>query len=163
MCVYICTFFMFTYIYFSHVLLHMIYILYIIYDILYKYIYCIYIYIVCLYTPNINVVERYTLRLGLFVVVLKNGIMGTSLMAQWLRIRLPVQGTWVRMLVQEDPACCRATKPTSHNYWAHVPQLLKPTSSRVHVLQLLKPVHLEPMLCNKRSHCNEKPVHCNKE
>ena len=29
--------------------------------------------------------------------------------------------------------------------------------------QLLKPVHLEPMLYNKRSHCNEKPMHCNKE
>ena len=31
------------------------------------------------------------------------------------------------------------------------------------MLQLLKPAHLEPVLCNKRSHCNEKPVHCNKE
>ena len=29
--------------------------------------------------------------------------------------------------------------------------------------QLLKPMHLEPMLCNKRSHCNEKPEHRNKE
>ncbi|KAJ8778592.1 hypothetical protein J1605_013269 [Eschrichtius robustus] len=24
-------------------------------------------------------------------------------------------------------------------------------------------MHLEPVLCNKRSHCNEKPVHCNEE
>ena len=31
------------------------------------------------------------------------------------------------------------------------------------MLQLLKPMQLEPMLCNKRSHRNEKPVHHNKE
>ena len=30
------------------------------------------------------------------------------------------------------------------------------------MLQLLKPVHLEPVLCNKRSHDNEKPAHHNK-
>ena len=29
---------------------------------------------------------------------------------------LPVQGTQVRSLVQEDPTCCRATKPVGHNY-----------------------------------------------
>ena len=39
-----------------------------------------------------------------------------SLVAQWLRICLPVQGIWVRALVQEDPTCCGATKPVSHNY-----------------------------------------------
>ena len=26
-----------------------------------------------------------------------------SLVAQWLRIRLPMQGTWVRALVRDDP------------------------------------------------------------
>ena len=46
---------------------------------------------------------------------------GTSLVAQWLRICLPVQGTQVRSLVQEDPTCCRATKPVSHNYWSRAP------------------------------------------
>ena len=39
-----------------------------------------------------------------------------SLVAQWLRIHLPMQGTRVRALVQEDPTCCGATKPVSHNY-----------------------------------------------
>ena len=34
-----------------------------------------------------------------------------SLVAQWLRIRLPMQGTPVRALVQEDPTCRGATKP----------------------------------------------------
>ena len=42
--------------------------------------------------------------------------MGTSLVVQWLRIRLPMQGTWVRALVQEDPTCHGATKPVRHNY-----------------------------------------------
>ena len=41
---------------------------------------------------------------------------GTSLVAQWLRIRLPVQGTRVQALVQEDPTCRGATKPVCHNY-----------------------------------------------
>ena len=40
----------------------------------------------------------------------------TSLAAQWLRIRLPVQGTWDQALVQEDPTCCGATKPMRSNY-----------------------------------------------
>ena len=41
-----------------------------------------------------------------------------SLVAQWLRIHLPVQGTWVRALVQEDPTCRGAAKPVCHNSWA---------------------------------------------
>ena len=41
---------------------------------------------------------------------------GASLVAQWLRIRLPMQGTQVRSLVQEDPTCRSATKPVRHNY-----------------------------------------------
>ena len=40
----------------------------------------------------------------------------TSLVAQWLRIRLPMQGTRVRSLVWEDPTCRGATKPVHHNY-----------------------------------------------
>ena len=43
---------------------------------------------------------------------------GTSLVVQWLRIRLPMQGTRVRSLVREDPRCHGATKPERHNYWA---------------------------------------------
>ncbi|XP_059967992.1 uncharacterized protein LOC132498418 isoform X2 [Mesoplodon densirostris] len=40
----------------------------------------------------------------------------TSLVVQWLRIRLPMKGTRVRALVQEDPTCHGATKPMRHNY-----------------------------------------------
>ena len=43
-------------------------------------------------------------------------IHGTSLVAQWIRIHLPVQETQVRSLLQEDSTCCRATKPMHHNY-----------------------------------------------
>ena len=75
---------------------------------------------------------------------------GASLVAQWLRIRLPMQGTRVQALVQEDPTCRGATKPMRHNYWAHMPQLLKPA-------------RLEPELHNKTSHCKEKPAHLNEE
>ena len=39
-----------------------------------------------------------------------------SLVAQWLRIRPPMQGKRVRALVWEDPTCRGATKPVSHNY-----------------------------------------------
>ena len=40
----------------------------------------------------------------------------TSLVAQWLRICLPMQGTWVRALIWVDPTCRGATKPVRHNY-----------------------------------------------
>ena len=39
-----------------------------------------------------------------------------SLVAQSLRICLPIQGTQVRALVWEDPTCHVATKPARHNY-----------------------------------------------
>ena len=61
----------------------------------------------------------------------------TSFVVRWLRIRLPMQGTWVRSLVWEDFTCCRATK--------HV------------CSQLLQPECLEAT----RTHHNEKPPHRN--
>ena len=39
---------------------------------------------------------------------------GTSLVVQWLRIHLPMQGTQVRSLAQEFFTCHRATKPMCH-------------------------------------------------
>ena len=42
--------------------------------------------------------------------------MRASLVAQGERIHLPMQHTRVQPLVQEDPKCLRATKPTCHNY-----------------------------------------------
>ena len=49
-------------------------------------------------------------------VRVKNVLHGASLVAQWLRICLLMQGTRVRALAWEDPTCRRATRPVSHNY-----------------------------------------------
>ena len=65
----------------------------------------------------------------------------TSLVTQWLRICLAMQGTRVQFWVWEDPICQGATKSIYHNYWS--------------------PCALEPMLSHKRSCWNEKPVPCN--
>ena len=61
-------------------------------------------------------------------IVIKDKL-GTSLVAQWLRIHLPVQGTQIRALVWEDPTRHGATKPMCHNYWAREPQLLSPRAT----------------------------------
>ena len=46
----------------------------------------------------------------------KNINFRASLVAQWLRICLLMQGTRVRALVWEDPTCHGAAGPVSHNY-----------------------------------------------
>ena len=46
----------------------------------------------------------------------KETVVQTSLVIQWLRICLPVQGTWIQSLAQEDSTCLGATKPMCHNY-----------------------------------------------
>ena len=57
---------------------------------------------------------------------------------QWLRIRLPMQGTWVRSLVQEDP---------------QIAEQLSWCTERT------ESVTLEPVIPNNRSYCNDKPSH----
>ena len=44
--------------------------------------------------------------------------LGTSSGEQWMRVRLPVQGTRVWPLVQESPTRGGATKPAGHNFWS---------------------------------------------
>ena len=85
-----------------------------------------------------------------------------SLVAQWLRIRLPIQGTRVWALVWEDPTCCGATKPMGHNYWACAlepkePQLLSPRATttearapRSHTPQQEKPLQWEAHALQQR-------------
>ena len=68
-----------------------------------------------------------------------------SLVAQWLRICLPMQGTRVRALVWEDPTCCRATRPVSHNS------------------RLSEPARVELVLRNKRGRDSERPAHRDEE
>ena len=80
---------------------------------------------------------------------------GASLVAQWLGICLPVQGTWVQALVWEDPTCRGATKPhaprlLSLHSGARKPQLLSPRATtaeahapRAHALQQERPLQWE--------------------
>ena len=51
-----------------------------------------------------------------YFISLKKSKYGASLVAQWLGIRLPMQGTRVRAPVWEDPTCRAAASPVSHNY-----------------------------------------------
>ena len=46
----------------------------------------------------------------------QNLSVGASLVAQWLRIHLPMQGTRVQALIREDPTCRGGTKPVRHSY-----------------------------------------------
>ena len=64
--------------------------------------------------------------------------LGTSLVAQWQRICLPMQGTQVRSLVQEDSTFCGQLNPMART---------------------TEPMCLKPVLCNRRHH-SEKPAHC---
>ena len=80
--------------------------------------------------------------------------LGVSLVAQWLRIRLPMQGTQVWALVWEDPTCRGATKPVCHNYWACA---LEPASHgywahvpRARALQQEKPLQWEAHALQRR-------------
>ena len=52
-------------------------------------------------------------KLASFLMLINTS--GASLVAQWLRICLIMQGTRVRALVWEDPTCRGATRPVSHN------------------------------------------------
>ena len=61
--------------------------------------------------PNMSVI---TFNVNELNISIKRG-RGASLVAQWLRICLPMQGTRVRSLVWEDPTCHGATRPVSHS------------------------------------------------
>ena len=71
-------------------------------------------------------------------------------MAQWYRICLPVQETWVRILIQEDSTRHGATKPMPHNYRACAPEP-KSCHCRAYALQLLKPEGLNKVVTAKRN------------
>ena len=43
---------------------------------------------------------------------------GASLVVQWVRICLSIQGKWIWSLIWEDFICRGATNPTHHSYWA---------------------------------------------
>ena len=43
-------------------------------------------------------------------------LQGISLLVQWLRFLLTRRGTGLQSLVREDPTCCGAAEPSSHDY-----------------------------------------------
>ena len=65
-------------------------------------------------------IERWagTVRRNIKTEPLKSFSLGTSVVVQWIRICLPMQGTQVRALVREDFTCHGATRPVCHNFWA---------------------------------------------
>ena len=93
--------------------------------------------------------------------IIKNTTNRASLVAQWLRICLPMQGTRVRDLVWEDPTCRGATKPVSHNYWACVSGACAPQWQRPRQWEARAPRwRVVPTRRNwrKPSHRNEDPT-----
>ena len=66
--------------------------------------------------------QHFNTPFGLFLSTVEFGnrflksFLGISLVVQWLRIHLPMQGTRVQSLVWEDSACCKAAKPEPCNY-----------------------------------------------
>ena len=65
--------------------------------------------------PSVHKEMRIKIMQNIGVTFIKTG-QGASLVAQWLRICLPMRGTRVRALVWEDPTYRGATKPVRHNY-----------------------------------------------
>ena len=61
-------------------------------------------------------------------------------------------------VVENPPANARDTGSSPGPGRSHMPR-----SNKAREPQPLKPAHLEPVLCNKRSHHNEKPAHRNEE
>ena len=49
------------------------------------------------------------------MAIIKKSTNRASLVAQWLRVCLLMQGTRVRALAWEDPTCRGAAGPVSHN------------------------------------------------
>ena len=72
----------------------------------------------------------------------------TSLVVQWLRIDLPMQGTWVQSLVPEGPVFYGTSKPTHHN---PVLRLLKPVIPTACAPQQEKPPQREARHPNYRT------------
>ena len=64
--------------------------------------------------------ETWSPRVSITKPSVKGGFGGTSLVAQWLRLRPPNAGAWVRSLVRElDPTCMPHLR-------VHMPQLRSP-------------------------------------
>lgn len=63
----------------------------------------------------------------------------TSLVAQWIKVCQPMQGTWVQSLIQEELTCHGAAEPVHQHYWS--PWAWSPRSATrgsLHLSQLQK-------------------------
>ena len=66
--------------------------------------------------------QHFNTLFGLFLSTVEFGshflksFLGISLVVQWLRIHLPMQGTVVQSLIWEAPTCHMPTKAMHHNY-----------------------------------------------
>ena len=94
----------------------------------------------------------------------KNMETRASLVAQWLRIRLPMQATRVRALVWEDPTCHGATGPVRHNYWACASGACAPQQERPRQWEACAPRwRVAPLTATRESPGTEtKTQHCQK-
>ena len=94
--------------------------------------------------------------------------MRAFLVAWWIRILLPTQGTWVQSLVQEDSACWGATKPANLNYWAHTIRALEPqlpslsaATSKAHAPESLCSTRQATTMRNPSLQWRVAPIHNN--
>ena len=69
-----------------------------------------------IYIKQIMTSKRMCRKMSNLVNSQENAKLGTSLVVQWLGVRLPMQATRVRALAREDPTCRRAAGPVSHSY-----------------------------------------------
>ena len=69
----------------------------------------------CTLIKRVSLSQKYD-RCESYHILSKYIYFRASLVAQLLRICLPMQGTRVRALVWEDPTCRGATRPVSHSY-----------------------------------------------
>ena len=128
--------------------------------------------------------KKYYLAISCFNLVNFRNKSQISLVAQWIRIHLSMQGTWVWSFVQEDATCQGATTPVCHDYWAQAlvpvscnycacaPELLKPrrqglcsraredpeTRSRTAMKSIPCSLQLKPMQKAVKIQCSQKQV-----
>ena len=74
---------------------------------------------------------------------------GASLVVQRSRIRLSIWETWVLSLISEDPNAVEQLSPCTTTT---EPELKSPGAATPEI-------PLVPVVCNKRSHCNEKSTY----
>ena len=92
-----------------------------------------------------------------------NLIWQTFLVVQKLRIHLPIQGTQIQSLLQEDPTCHNAAKPVYHSYCASAPEPVScnywgPCAPRAHTLQQEKPPQWEACALQLKSSAPPTPA-----